>query len=798
MPIFTLRNNFSALLFFVCCYVTNAQSIVKGKLQNSQQQSLGYASISLHKSLDSTLIKGSLSDSLGNFAFENVAIGNYLIAVSSVTVPRVFISNIKVTDSLKTYSVENLIITETIKQLDEIKVTAKKPLIEKRIDKLIANIDGSALAKGNNGLEVLRYIPTVKVDNKGEIAVMGKKGTAIYIDSKPQNDPSNDLLKSMRAESIERIEVYSNPPAKFDAAGSSVINIITKKDKMFSSISQEFSTPFYPTKNISGLQYISSFTSLTLYNKFGKLKTKTTVGSSIDNDNFSKSGSELLYKLTGVERTNIYSQNAHVPTFRIGVAADYDFNDKNSLIVEYTYRKRSNFFNNINDYKYFTKAESIVDSTFLSENNSKSKSSNNRLYAGFVHKINNKGQQLSLGYQLISSESINENNYQNSTNNIPTFAETTPTNNQLINAFNLNVELPTSEGYQWEFGSKYTNLDFASTFNWFNINKGNKIEDTNFRNDFMFNESIWATFVSTSKTFGKWQLNTGLRNEYTSSKGNTDGTILRKEYNNLFPSIFLQYSIADEKQIGVSYTKRVQRPFYGEFNLKGIPFFDSPLNIIKGNSNLSPQFIHALEANYLYKDFYIALSLNRTNERRITLPVLTEGNRIVSQVFNLAYSDNFVLAISKPFTITKWWQTTNNATFYRHQSKLLDNSIINGNYWDANSQHTFTLSKTASIEASLQYYSGEIEQYTKSGIMKRVDVGFKNSFYKNKLELNVSVNDIFGIMKFINISDFPLTYEYSKSISNQRSVRISLTYKFPTTSKFQKKGGKTNDFGEVR
>ncbi|MFT4032707.1 MAG: outer membrane beta-barrel family protein [Siphonobacter sp.] len=663
---------------------------------------------------------------------------------------------------------------------------------------MVVNVEGSSLAKGNNGLELLNYIPTVRLDYKGEIAVMGKKGVLIYIDNIPQYNLSNDFLKSMRAETIEKVEVYSNPPAKFDASGSAIINIITKKDKMFSTLSEEVTTPIFPTNDINGLKYTSSYTTLTLFNSFGKFKTRTIVSPNLDNSGFSKSLEKLVYNTTGTMRENQYSQNAHSPSIRLGIAADYDINKNDAFILDYSYLQRRSELNNSNNYLYYNET-STIDSSYSLTSNSIAKVNSSKLYIGYTHKVNTSGKQLSLGYQNIIYNHDDQYNYLNSINGEVQNSYTTPINSQKVNAGNLNIKLPIKNGYNLEIGTKYTNVTYSSKYNYYNISYNNiAIEDSSFRNIYFYKEGILGTFFSLQKNFNKLQTSIGLRNEYTKSSGNTDGVIIEKSYNNIFPSVFLQYTITDEKQIGVSYTKRVQRPSYNEFNSKGIPFFNSLLNILEGNTNLSPQFTHALEANYTYKDWYIAFSLNRTDKRRVTLPVSIEGYSIISKVFNLSYSENFTFSINKPFQITNWWQTSNSVNFYIHQSKLLDNTLIKGNYWDISSQQTFILSKTARIEAYLMYFSGEIEQYTKSGNMKTIDISYKNTFLKNRLEMTLGLSDILGFNKFITISNTPLIYEYTKSIINQRKLKVSLIYKFPTSIKFQKKRGTTNDFGEIR
>jgi len=252
---------------------------VLGKVVSAKGTGFVLAAIGLHTAKDSVLVKGTITDSLGNFEFQNIKIGSYLIAGNVMGGGRIYLQKFNLdSTSANIYDLGKLMLTDKTLQLAEVTITAKKPFIERRADRLIANISGSALAKGNNALEVLGIIPTVRVDGKDEISVMGKKGVLILIDGKPQFNMGIQELKGMRGESIEKVEIYSNPPAKFDAQGAAVINVITQKSKMYSSFTETFTMPFLPDKRHSRKPIHQQFFRFDLVLPIWKTKNQNNFG----------------------------------------------------------------------------------------------------------------------------------------------------------------------------------------------------------------------------------------------------------------------------------------------------------------------------------------------------------------------------------------------------------------------------------------------------------------------------------------------------------------------------------------
>ena len=215
---------------------TNAGKL-SGKVFDEKHINQSYVSVSLLAAKDSTLIKGSITDDDGTYLFERLPEGKYLVAFNMIGYARVFKGPYAISASNKTYNIDNVELVPTSKQLNSVNIVARKPLIERQIDKTVLNVENSVLAAGNTALEILEKAPGVSVDKDGNVSLRGKTGVTVMLDGKPtylSNEQLANLLRSTEGNAIQSIELITNPSAKYDAAGNSgIINIKLKKNKNY-------------------------------------------------------------------------------------------------------------------------------------------------------------------------------------------------------------------------------------------------------------------------------------------------------------------------------------------------------------------------------------------------------------------------------------------------------------------------------------------------------------------------------------------------------------------------------------
>src|ERR1700754_382023 len=208
---------------------------ISGRVEETGGKKMDAVSVSLLKIRDSNTVKVAITDKAGQFTFENIAAGKYILSVSHIGYSNWYSQPLELTTSKPSLSVNTILLKPSDVSLDQVTVVGKRPLIENKIDKTVVNVDASATNSGLTALEVLEKSPGVMVDNDGNISLKGKQGVIIMIDGKPTYLSATDLsnyLKNMSASQLDQVEIMSQPPAKYDAAGNSgVINLVTKKNK---------------------------------------------------------------------------------------------------------------------------------------------------------------------------------------------------------------------------------------------------------------------------------------------------------------------------------------------------------------------------------------------------------------------------------------------------------------------------------------------------------------------------------------------------------------------------------------
>ncbi|MEK7227253.1 MAG: TonB-dependent receptor, partial [Bacteroidota bacterium] len=232
---------------------------VSGTVIDGNTKTIESATITLLRATDSSVAKISVADKAGQFVFEGVAEGRYMVSISAVGHNKGFSETFEITAASNSVVLKTIELIPAVKSIGGVTVTAKKPLIEQKLDRTIVNVESSITAVGGSALEVLEKSPGVTVDKDGNISLKGKQGVVIMIDGRPSYLGGADLaslLRSMSASQLEQIEIMTNPPAKYDAAGNSgVINIKTKKNKQFGyngSLTTGYTQGIYPRFNESG------------------------------------------------------------------------------------------------------------------------------------------------------------------------------------------------------------------------------------------------------------------------------------------------------------------------------------------------------------------------------------------------------------------------------------------------------------------------------------------------------------------------------------------------------------------
>jgi outer membrane receptor protein involved in Fe transport len=789
---------FSFFLSFSLSQKVEAQELRSLKLRLIQSDSTPIsAATALVFRNDSILIKSYVSSSDGIIEIENVPSVPLKIDLTRVGFNN-FTMNIPAVLPKSTNGVIELTQILEIKTaaLKEIIVQAKKPMIEQKIDRTILNVDASPGNTGNSVVEVLEKAPGVSVDKDGNISLKGKQAVLVLIDGRQTYLSPSDLfnyLRSLPASTIEQIELMTNPPARYDAAGNAgVINIKTKKSK-----TQGFNGTY--TGSVGQGRYNRNSNSLQLNYRKNKLNLYTN--SSYSNWNgFNDLNIERIFKNENNQVDAIFTQlsrekNDQRNNINLKLGIDYQLNKKTNigLMVSGFSNPETNSFKNNTQLQ---NKDKIIDSIVQSSNDlyNKWKNISSNLY--LQHKIDSTGKEITIdidfskftatGGSLLENNSYSVDNIFKSGN---VLRGDFPVNISIISA-KTDYTHPLKNNAKFEVGLKSSYVETNNEANFFNIVNGIDEIDFDKTNTFNYKENINAGYVNYNKQWKKWGLQIGIRAENTNVKGDQKGNAERNDstftrsYINLFPTSYLSYQANEKNQFSLSYGKRIDRPNYQSLN----PFvlYIDNYTYEAGNPFLQPQITNNIELSHLFMGF-LNTTLNYSNTKDIFAQSFTQKDfaTIVSQS-NIGTRTNMGIAINAQLEAKKIFSTN----IYLNYSYDKYNGEVNGdplnnqiNMLLVNINNQFKFKKGWSAELSGWYRTKGIEGQIIVSPLSQVTFAAQKQILKNKGTLKFSIRDIF----YTNLPKGDISFSRTEAkFSNKRDNRIlnlSFIYRFGKTYK---------------
>ncbi len=785
-----------------------AQSANGGKISGSikdggNQKIIDAASVSLLKAKDSSLVKVAVTDNSGNFSFENVKEGNYLVLATSIGHSKSYSQAIGISSTALSANVGVLQLIPEEKALKEVSVTAKKPLIERKLDRTIVNVDASITSTGSTALEVLEKSPGISVDKDGNISMKGKAGVIVYIDGRPSYLSGPDLanmLRNMTASQLEQIEIMTNPPAKYDAAGNAgVINIKTKKNKMFGyngNITTGYTQGRYARFNEAlSFNYrnkkVNFFSNLN-YNRNHRSQELYIIR------NFRDANTKNIKSIFD-QQTDMINQN-HNYSAKAGV--DYTVSKNTTIgVVLNGFYNPSLWESNTSTYIYDPNHNLTGITTASTENKEKWKNFSSNF--NFRTKLDTAGQELSadldfIQYKATSVQPLTSSYYDNMGNlkQAPDVLKGTLPTNIKIYSGKVDYTLPLKKDAKFEAGFKTSFVTNDNNARYDSLKTGYSVLDSARSNHFIYDENINAAYVNYSRPLGKkWTAQLGLRVENTNSNGISKGytfnaaqdkfeyteTTFKRSYTQLFPTVYLQYTANEKNQFVINYGRRIKRPDYEDMN----PFvhFLDRYTFEQGNPNISPQFSHNIELSHTYKGF-LTTTVNYTTTNDIIQQVLEQNdqtNETYIKKANIASANQIGLEVTANKSITKWWSGNIYASVYNNHFKGLVNNeqiSIGITTFMAQVQQQFKFGKGWAAELSGFYRSKGLEGVIYIKPMAQVNAGVSKQILKNQGSIRLNVRDIFAGSVFKGYSKYGTVDADFKNVNDSRAVSLTFTYRF--------------------
>ena len=777
----------------VCSFAQNSGKISGVIKDGGNQKIIDAANITLLKAMDSSLVKISVTDKEGNFSFENVKDGNYIVVASSIGHTKAYSHQLTI-NAANTNAVTGILqLIPVNKNLAEVTVTSKKAFIERKIDKTVLNVDASITNAGSTALEVLEKAPGVSVDKDGNISLKGKQGVIIMMDGKPSYISGADLvnfLRNLPASNLDQIEIMTNPSAKYDASGNSgIINIKTKKNKQKGfngSLSTTYGQGVYAKTN----------NSLNLNYRAGKVNIFSTLSA-----NYRKGFQQLDInrKYTNPDKSTkaIFDQNtnSHRENYNYNAKVGMDFyaSKKTTLgivLTGYTTPGRETG----SSTSYLQSSNGSVDSIVTADRVENSKWKNGAINLNLRHTYDSTGRELSADIDFLQYKSGKDQFFNNGTFNpdwtkkyTDELAGDLPSDIKIYSA-KADYSQPLKKGLKMDAGVKFSYVTSNNNANYFNIINSEKKIDWDKTNHFIYKENINAVYVNFSKTIKKWGLQAGLRAENTNNQGsqfgNPDQTLhpdssFKKSYTNLFPTTYISYSASEKNQFGFSYGRRINRPDYEDLN--PFLFFLDKFTYGAGNPFLKPTYAHVFEVSHTYNQFFTT-TLNYSHTKDLFNETFKQKGfaTIVSQG-NFGKVNNLSLSVNAQVPVAKWWSSNIYAEGrYQEFKGNLNNEDLNihGTNYTVNVTNQFTFKKGWSAELSGFYRTKAIEGQILIHHIGQVTSGVKKDVLKGKASLKLTVRDMFGPMLVKGNINFQNTQASFSQYSDNRVASLTFNYRF--------------------
>ena len=752
---------------------------------DESEDAIAFANVLLLKPSDSSFIKGTSATELGDFIFEGVSAKKYLIQASYIGRN----SQIFAFDVQGDVVLDDLIIDLTAEQLDEVVVAAAQPKIERLQDRLVFDVENTTVAQGDSW-DILRNTPGVIVSGNN-LQIRGSAAT-IYLNNRRvqlSGEELKTLLESFSGTNVKSVEVIPNPPANFDAEGGPVLNIITSKaitPGYKGSVNANWTQSVFPKYNFGTSHYFKTekldvFANYNLSPRKELRKTRKGINFRDDNND--------IFSIWDTNIEEVKRKTLHNAT----AIVDYSIDDRNSLNLTTTFVSNPNETMNSNLATQISNNAGVLDSTFVTASDMESSNTNFAMDLSYAHDLKKPGSRITFNGHYTDfgqnfTQGIASTYFEPDGNTLRNFAFDTDSKQDIkIYTGQLDFVNPLGSG-TFETGVKTSVIDSESSIDYLNFLGSDESVDSALSDNFLYDETVFAGYLSLIQSWEKWSLKLGLRGEYTDATGNSLslGTINRQEFFELFPSAYFLYSLSDKHSFALEYRRGLGRPKYGDLN----PFrtFFNENDFEEGNARLIPYFSNNFNFNYtfnseLFFDFYY-----RDNGEYINYLVFQDNTNLTLNELK----QNVLASTSYGFDITwnkailnPWYVYAYVSIFHEDETFLAEKSVENDFKNVVNGVYTYwanylTLSKDGTFngEVALTYTSNFLFGSYVSSEEIELNLGLRKSLWNNRAVISLRVEDILERKIPTYTSRYFNQDNFYRRRPEAQFVRLGFTYNF--------------------
>jgi outer membrane receptor protein involved in Fe transport len=764
-------------------HAQNQGSITGKVIDSNTKETLPYVSIVIKE--NNAVVTGGITDDNGDFTIKNLPLKSYVVEVQFMGYrTRTFPGALS--ESAKTVNIGTVALTEEATTMDELEIVKEQSTIEQKIDRKVITVGRDLTTAGGTASEIMNNIPSVNVDQDGKISLRGNQNVRILVDGRPTSIDPAQLLKQIPSTSIKKIELITNPSAKYNPEGmSGIINIILHKNA-----NDGFNGNFNAGINFGKTPKFNN--SLEMNYRTGKVNFFANIGS--NTGKYANNGEVRRRDINSLQLIDVVSENEGV-LGKIGM--DYYINDNNTLSV-YTNQNYYNGSSAIGTDIFYPRGSGFNDISQKSDVDGDN--TNNTYNLAFKHKFAKEGETLDLEANYNDSENTQHVDY------VTTVATAQPvlyndnlTDNRTNTTINLDYVNPLNEKSTLELGAEArlirTDNDYHTTNPVYSSEPS--MQDILYTYD-MDIYSAYATFGQKFEKFS-YQLGARLESYKVNADFNKGQQNFKDDYITVYPSAYLTYNLNEKNMLQLSYSRRVDRPSIEQTKL--VREFSTPLLTSYGNAELRPQFTSSVELNYtktLEKGssitggvFYRFIS-NEIN--RIFYPNESTPDNDQDQIMSFGnFSSNtaYGFEVSANYKIAKWWDVQPAVDFsgIRQQGRV--SQLVAGtnndyefipkrvdvNAFNARLNSNFKVNQRLSL-LLFGFYRGPVNGVQNNGReMYKIDSGARYSLLDNKMSLSLRFNDMFKTMRyaFDAQNPFPQSGEFRWE---SRTVYFGLNYMF--------------------
>ncbi len=760
-------------------------------IDKTSQQPIQFVSVTIMYQKDSSSVTGTVTDKKGKFSIQDVDPGNYLIRYSYIGYDAINMQRLTVKADYPVVNVGTIIMSNSSKELNEVLVTGKKSMLKTSIDRKIYTVDQDIMSKSGAASDILKNIPSVEIDIDGNVSLRGSGDVMILINGRPSplmGKNRAEALQQIPANSIERIEVITNPSARFRPDGTSgIINIVLKKNSK---------AGFNGMVLANAGNRERSNGSVNLNFKTGKLNSFLIYSIRQDERNRYNQLNRTYYDSSTGIISGYYEEKGKLKArplshlLRAGI--DYTFNEKNSIGLS-----GSNLWSRLtrNDLvnRYYSNSSHQLTSQFDRTRHAPATEDEKDATIYWQHNFNKDGHELRFE-ATASSQSEDEKNYYNNIYNFPRMRSIADNNwvNQIEKNEQVTIDYvkPISEKTTLELGyaGSFIQQDIDFYVEDFDTLQNKFVQNNVRSNRFLYNEKVHALYGTLQHSFDAFSFSVGLRAEAAFTKVNlkTKDSIINNEYYKLYPTLHLAYELK-KGELQLNYSRRVNRPDGDDMN--PFPEYIDPLNLRAGNPKLLPEFIHSIELGYQLKgktfsfvpSIYYRYKYNgfTTVTKPLNDSVLLTTRENLSNDQSAGVELIFSLNLSTFFSANLSSNIFYNTIDAGSVGIAVKKSIVSSS---TNFNSTFTFTPNTQLQLSCNYRSARQTAQGQFYPTFVFNMGARQDLFKKKWTVTVTLSDVFKTLQQKVIIQTPYLQQTGINSRDARVFYIGFSYRFGSSN----------------